>query len=297
MTNRSRTLDKNVKKVKKIRTIVVMLLILVAVFIVLIDRFDRKEDRIAEDGKMALEVRADDNTVELATAKPTIQTVVTQEHLAVKPSLQTQDAVNVLGANSTHVVSPIVENRAQLLARAQNEVKGLGANNKDTGGFVAKEEKSRSKKETVLVASDGEIMHEVKSGETLEVIAKKYYGDKSCYEIIKTANNIKDVRRVREGQKLKIPMMSDNKELLAVMPKTGSKKAVTEERSKHVSKDAGYFCQQGQTHTVRPGESLSEIAKKSGVSFLELLDSNKNIKNPDKLTTGMKIYIPVASKR
>jgi spore coat assembly protein SafA len=49
---------------------------------------------------------------------------------------------------------------------------------------------------------------------------------------------------------------------------------------------------EGQTHTVERGDTLSEIAEKNGVSLSALIAANPQIKNPDLIYPGEKISIP-----
>jgi spore coat assembly protein SafA len=49
---------------------------------------------------------------------------------------------------------------------------------------------------------------------------------------------------------------------------------------------------EGQTHTVERGDTLSEIAEKNGVSLSALIAANPQIKNPDLIYPGEKIRIP-----
>ncbi len=51
----------------------------------------------------------------------------------------------------------------------------------------------------------GDIIHEVKSGETLGDIAKKYTGQLMNYKEIAEYNNIKDATKIKVGQKIIIP--------------------------------------------------------------------------------------------
>ncbi len=50
-----------------------------------------------------------------------------------------------------------------------------------------------------------------------------------------------------------------------------------------------------QTYTVKPGDTLSTIAKKFHVTVDQILAVNKTIKNPNKIAVGDKIVIPVAA--
>ena len=58
----------------------------------------------------------------------------------------------------------------------------------------------------------------------------------------------------------------------------------------------GGFFNRGKT-TVQPGDSLSSIAKKSGVSVQDLIAANPQIANPDLIQAGMKINIPGGTGR
>lgn len=49
---------------------------------------------------------------------------------------------------------------------------------------------------------------------------------------------------------------------------------------------------EGQTHTVERGDTLSEIAEKNGVSLSALIAANPQIKNPDLIYPGEKISVP-----
>ena len=47
------------------------------------------------------------------------------------------------------------------------------------------------------------------------------------------------------------------------------------------------------THTVKPGESLSQIAAANGISLGELLDANPSFKaNPNNVQVGAVLNIP-----
>ena len=49
------------------------------------------------------------------------------------------------------------------------------------------------------------------------------------------------------------------------------------------------------TYTVRAGDNLSKIAKRSGISLAQLLKANPQIKNPDKIQVGQLINLPDTS--
>src|SRR6266487_6487546 len=46
------------------------------------------------------------------------------------------------------------------------------------------------------------------------------------------------------------------------------------------------------TYEIKPGDTLSEIASKHGISLQALLDANKQIQHPDLIKIGEVIIIP-----
>lgn len=60
------------------------------------------------------------------------------------------------------------------------------------------------KKQETIKTQTGVVFHQVKPGESLRRIAKKYYGDMEMYPKIMKDNNIKKPDQIYPGQKLKI---------------------------------------------------------------------------------------------
>ncbi len=50
------------------------------------------------------------------------------------------------------------------------------------------------------------ILHTLKPGESLSILARRYYGDKMKYRVIADFNNIRDVNNVSVGQQIMIPL-------------------------------------------------------------------------------------------
>ncbi len=125
-------------------------------------------------------------------------------------------------------------------------------------------------KKVKRIKATGYIKYKVKPGDSLIKIAKKF--GVSTKEIIRL-NNLKKPYHLRVGQVLKIPKKT----------KTGKK----------TPKIKAY-----KIYTVKPGDALSKIAKKFGVSVKELARVN-NLKKPYRLRAGQKLKIPVyyTSKR
>ncbi len=129
---------------------------------------------------------------------------------------------------------------------------------------IPTKKKKKTKKVKKIYVS-GYIKYKVKPGDSLIKIAKKF--GVSTKEIIK-ANNLKKPYHLRVGQILKIPK------------KTSKKK-------KSKPKIKAY-----KIYKVRPGDSLSVIAKRFGVSTKEIIKAN-NLKKPYHLRVGQKLKIPV----
>jgi zinc protease len=103
--------------------------------------------------------------------------------------------------------------------------------------------------------------HVVKAGENLIQIAKRY---RSSVEAIAGANRIRSNRFIFPGQELIIPI-----------------KAKDAQRSK------------GRTYTVKPGDSLSVIAKRHGVSTRELAEANGR-RRDQRIVIGETLTVPAA---
>jgi LysM repeat protein len=124
------------------------------------------------------------------------------------------------------------------------------------GGFVsvAQKQKTESKKQTSSA-------HRVRKGESLSTIASKY---NTSVKAVASLNNIKNPRKIKVGQLLKIP---EGTVLLAQKKETQTK------------------------HRVKKGQTLIAIAKRYNTSAKAIARLN-NIKNPRKLQTGQLLKIP-----
>ena len=110
-------------------------------------------------------------------------------------------------------------------------------------------------------------MHTVQSGESLSLIAKKYYNDPLKWDAIYQANKdrIKDPDVIHPGWELTIPEISPNTD--------------------------------NRVHVVASGESLSLIAKKyygDPMKWNAIYEANKDkISNPDVIRPGQELVIPL----
>lgn len=109
-------------------------------------------------------------------------------------------------------------------------------------------------------------IHRVKKGETLEFIAGKY--NVSITDLLKWNPGIK--------KRNKHKILAGEKIVYYINPTPNS-----------TQKGNSYDL---KVHIVRPGDTLSSIARKYGISFNELLKKNPNI-DPDNIKVGQKLYI------
>lgn len=136
--------------------------------------------------------------------------------------------------------------------------------------------KDNKDKVTAKGIKDSGIKHAVKSGERLDIIAKKY--NVKADDIVEL-NQLKR-KELFIGQSLRIP---DNGKSAV---KTEEKS--TEKSPKNTLKDSGI------KHTVKSGERLDTIAKKYGVKVDDIVELNQ-LKRKE-LRIGEKINIPAATK-
>lgn len=116
-------------------------------------------------------------------------------------------------------------------------------------------------------AKKQETIYVVKRGDNLSKIAKKYGLDAN---LLKEVNNIRNVKGLQVGQKLKIPA-------------SGTKQT--------------YASLQGAemiTHTIQRGETLSVIAKRYKIDIATLKSLNK-VKNEKKLQIGQTLKVPLSA--
>jgi len=126
---------------------------------------------------------------------------------------------------------------------------------------------------TVMVPSTASarttIRYEVKKGDTVGEIAEKH--GVRVKDIVRW-NRLDSAHQIQIGQKLRIKVKGSSK-------KARSSRGM---RTKRV------------TYVVRKGDTLSEIAKKNGVSTNRLLRWNRRLrKNPDRLRIGQKLTLKV----
>lgn len=134
----------------------------------------------------------------------------------------------------------------------------------------------------------------VKEGDTLFLIAEKYYQDGYKYNDITEANNLTDVNAIETGQVLEIPKISQE---VAEVP------LPSEPAQLQMAEDFGIGggdttiwgpIISGNTYTVVEDDWLSKIAGRAYgdiYAYQKIAEAN-NIPNPDLIEVGMVLTIP-----
>ena len=151
---------------------------------------------------------------------------------------------------------------------------------------LARHRRTRSPRVAALLAVAGIAVagtastgsHMVRSGDTLSELAAKH--GVSVAELAE-ANGIDDPNRVAAGTKLVIPGAQG----------AGKPKADGAGRSERSDGKAGSGKHQGASHTVAPGETLSAIAARYGVTVRALAQAN-GITDVNRITAGQRLAIP-----
>lgn len=122
--------------------------------------------------------------------------------------------------------------------------------------------------------------HVVQRGETLFSIAQQY---EVSLDALMAANGIADPRRIHSGLTLRVSNLD-----LFIPPPASSNDAP-------VSAPAPVSAGDREQYTVLPGEFLSQIGAKFGMSWLAIVEVN-GIRNPDTINAGTVLQIPTAAE-
>jgi LysM repeat protein len=125
---------------------------------------------------------------------------------------------------------------------------------------------------TPVIPEDDRIYHEVRPGESLGLIAQAH--GLTLADLL-SANRITDPNNILIGQRLLIPEPA------------GDENAASESGPVQIGRpQRGYFF-----YTVRPGDTLSELAREFNTTFLAILDYN-NLPDPETVYRGVDLRIP-----
>jgi len=117
--------------------------------------------------------------------------------------------------------------------------------------------------------------HRVQRGETLSVIARRYH---TSQRTLMSLNNLRSPHRIRAGQRLRLP---------------GDPPAPVARRPGHAVPVEPAW--EGDQYRVRRGETLTEIARRVGVTPAELAEANA-IRDANRIAVGQVLQIPGREK-
>lgn len=130
-------------------------------------------------------------------------------------------------------------------------------------------------------------VHVVKKGQALSTIAKQHG---VSLKALMAANNIKDSRKVRVGQKLKIPGGYTPTSGAATM--TASAKPAAKKEVQAATSTQPHF----HKHTIKKGETLLGLAKRYHLSVNAIMQAN-DLKKSQPIKVGQTLKIPAAEPR
>lgn len=140
--------------------------------------------------------------------------------------------------------------------------------------------------DSLRVAPPSFVSYTVQSGETLEQIALRQYGDRRLWRVIAEANPLKDVERIRAGDTLRVPVDPSNIQGVVV--------DATGERASPPTPPAPEFVE----YVVKPGDTLSEISQAyyGTIRNADLIyQANRDsLSSPNNLRLGQTIRLPAA---
>lgn len=136
----------------------------------------------------------------------------------------------------------------------------------------------------------------VKEGDTLFLIAQKYYNDGYKYTEIAKANNVTNENSIETGQVLEIPKVDGVVAEVIATPTVSPDSAKTENLGTGGADNQTIWGEKinGNTYTVVAGDWLSKVAGRAYgdiMQYSKIAEAN-NIANPDVIEPGTVLKIP-----
>ncbi|MFC1742369.1 LysM peptidoglycan-binding domain-containing protein [Candidatus Riflebacteria bacterium] len=128
------------------------------------------------------------------------------------------------------------------------------------------------------------VVYQVKNGDSLRSISKKFFGTEGKFAYIAELNFISDKKTIKVGDELIVEVFTHN-QFARVKNKPSSKKEKNKKRNSR---------KKVTTYQVKKGETLTQIAEKLYGNFMDykkLLQAN-GIKKPGKIRPGMVLKVP-----
>lgn len=141
----------------------------------------------------------------------------------------------------------------------------------------------------------------VKEGDTLYLIAEKYYDDGFKYAEIVKANNLTNENNIEVGQILDLPKLEQTSQTAESSPSpenspSPSSVAESDDKGTGGAENQTIWGEKitGDTYTIQPDDWLSKIAGRAygDVMAYDKIAQANNIQNPDLIEPGVVLKIP-----
>ena len=138
------------------------------------------------------------------------------------------------------------------------------------------------------------IIHTIKPGESISKLAKMYYGDYREFPTIAKFNNFSDATQVRIGQKVKIPEITGLPFLVQEHEIKIAGKPSADESSSFQAPDEDVLSGEYMEHIIKPGESISKLAKMYYGDYrkFHIIAKFNNLSDSAQVETGQMVNIP-----
>ncbi len=146
-------------------------------------------------------------------------------------------------------------------------------------------------RETPVISVETEekyIVHTLKQGESLSMLAEKYYGDKMKYQIVADFNSIKDVNKLSAGQQIRVPVKEGFKGAKEDLPASSKETVLTKEQKPG----------KGQEQIVMPDKKKEldekkdeeKLPKLDSKSLKEIFNKGETLYQKEKFTEALKEF-------
>jgi LysM repeat protein len=208
--------------------------------------------------------------------------------LLVATALTPLIATAALASDPTLVVEPgdtlselALEHRVEMAELAR--INGIADVNRIYAGQILRLASTPAAPPATAPAATGARVHTVRLGENLTWIARRYG---VTIAAIVSANTIADPSRIFAGQRLTIPGSAPAANPPAAPVATAAPTSAAPAPAAAVSPP--------RTHTVRPGENLTRIGLRYGVTIAAIVSAN-GISDPSRIFAGQRLTIPAAA--
>jgi nucleoid-associated protein YgaU len=148
--------------------------------------------------------------------------------------------------------------------------------------FLPNPNSTQSQKIETKYPEISQTVHVVKEGDSLWKISEKYLGNGFLWEKISEANQIKDPKNIRIGDRIIIPTPSYVKHPLPTPSDINNPANTSSIKT------------EAKSYTVQKDDDLWSIAEKtygSGYNWVDIASAN-NLKNPNLITEGQTLFLP-----